>query len=696
MNLEFYKSLKDPIWGDIHITKKEYDIINTDAFNRLRQIKQMSMAYISHIGAQHTRYEHSIGCMHVAYNLATHLKYYEDEMQKLQNELYIQLTVDDLQIIRIAALLHDIGHAPLSHLLESAIEKYPFIIAECKTTRAYNELSDFNKYVIDHYCHELFSVKTIYEDKQIDYILKKASIDKDILVYLISGYEKADKTIAKKFKVYKSIISGDLDADRLDYINRDFYFCGKKNSLDLNTYSNILNFSIDSKNNPGISITEDSFIYASEFLFFRFMLSQTLHNNLDTRINEQAFIELIRDYLLSFDRNQRLDKIVWLHTLAIDSELTSELTSFHNENTLTKYNLKQRPHYSPRDIFNGKTKKDYSLLYKITWKDLHPIFRFYIFYINEHKELISEIEFNMAEKLNSHEFIIDFVTSKPSKMNLLVKEEDRTASLINEFYNTIPHSLMITAYQMSCIQIYSKKEFKKVDKLQENDFSNYVKRNILVDNDFQDDKINLYNWILYYIETAVLKKLKDINNIPNEIYLLLILYHLKKYVIYELEHKSTIWIKGDISFQNYLFEHFKFKFFADATDEYYYNPNIYVTCEKLSCWGLIDHVHKPIFLTVTNKNEDAKKSKYSIRTDRAINQWGEELVTFLIKNVEPIKKESEKIKVEIYKSQNKVKEELKSIIDLYQKRKDNNEYTDDIPQTEKRIKDKHGCIIKFV
>lgn len=44
--------IKDPIWGDIRITQVEHNIINTDAFNRLRQIKQMSMAYIGHIGAQ--------------------------------------------------------------------------------------------------------------------------------------------------------------------------------------------------------------------------------------------------------------------------------------------------------------------------------------------------------------------------------------------------------------------------------------------------------------------------------------------------------------------------------------------------------------------------------------------------------------------------------------------------------------------
>jgi HD superfamily phosphohydrolase len=73
--LDFSSTLRDPIWGDIAITKTEEAVINTHSFKRLRHIKQMSLSYLGHPGAQHTRFEHSIGCCHVASALVTNIQY---------------------------------------------------------------------------------------------------------------------------------------------------------------------------------------------------------------------------------------------------------------------------------------------------------------------------------------------------------------------------------------------------------------------------------------------------------------------------------------------------------------------------------------------------------------------------------------------------------------------------------------------
>ena len=345
--LEFVGSVRDPIWGDISYTNVEKDLIGTNAFNRLRHIKQMSMAYIGHIGAQHTRYEHSLGCMHVAFNMASNLNYISEESRKILKENFSINRPDagQLQLLRIAALLHDIGHAPLSHLLESAIEKYSVILDECKNSPAYGKLSDIDKRVIDSYCHEMFSVRTIFNDDEINKILKSHSISIDDLSYLIIGDPFLSNEVPSlKTQIIKPIISGDLDADRLDYINRDLYFCGTKQTIDLKYFSEALHLGLCGKNGsktPCILIDQSAVVQASHFLFSRFLLEQSIHHEKNARVNEQIFMELVRDYLLNLDPEKRLDEIFRLHTKAIDADLTYTLENFSKEtlphNIVEKY-----------------------------------------------------------------------------------------------------------------------------------------------------------------------------------------------------------------------------------------------------------------------------------------------------------------------------------------------------------------------
>jgi HD superfamily phosphohydrolase len=67
--LRFHEFTNDPIWGEIPLTEVEWEIINSPAFRRLQHIQQMGLAYLSFPTANHRRFEHSIGAMHVASNL---------------------------------------------------------------------------------------------------------------------------------------------------------------------------------------------------------------------------------------------------------------------------------------------------------------------------------------------------------------------------------------------------------------------------------------------------------------------------------------------------------------------------------------------------------------------------------------------------------------------------------------------------
>ncbi len=102
--------IRDPVHGFITPSDTELKIINSTLFQRLRRIKQLAMAYLVYPGANHTRFDHSLGVYHIASSMAKKLLSKKDEQER--------------RIVRLAALLHDVGHGPFSHVSEDILDKY--------------------------------------------------------------------------------------------------------------------------------------------------------------------------------------------------------------------------------------------------------------------------------------------------------------------------------------------------------------------------------------------------------------------------------------------------------------------------------------------------------------------------------------------------------------------------------------------
>ena len=92
--------IRDSIHGDLELTPYELRILDTKEMQRLRRIKQLGFTNLIYPGANHTRFEHSIGTMYLAGKLGNNLN----------------LNEDTIELLRTTALLHDIGHAPFSHV----------------------------------------------------------------------------------------------------------------------------------------------------------------------------------------------------------------------------------------------------------------------------------------------------------------------------------------------------------------------------------------------------------------------------------------------------------------------------------------------------------------------------------------------------------------------------------------------------
>lgn len=179
-----YSDIIDPIHDFIRVYDHELSIIDNPIFQRLRRIRQLSGAHLTYPAAQHTRFEHSLGVMHIASQAGSAL-----------NEKGI-LKSDDIEILRLSGLLHDIGHGPFSHLFEE-------IIQERKIS------------------HEDFG-KEIILKSEIGEILSKNGYDKRLVTKIAFG--------DSKFQYLNEIVSGALSADMMDYLLRDGYFTGAEHA----------------------------------------------------------------------------------------------------------------------------------------------------------------------------------------------------------------------------------------------------------------------------------------------------------------------------------------------------------------------------------------------------------------------------------------------------------------------------------
>jgi HD superfamily phosphohydrolase len=181
LRLFMYKIIQDPVNGPIKIDGLFSEIVDSEYFQRLRYIKQLGLCNLVFPGANHSRFEHSLGTMFMA------------------RELSASLDIND-KTPEIAALLHDVGHMPFSHGIEDIF------------------------YSLYHVYHEDITRKIIcgiypYNDSTIPDILKKYGYEPTEIADVATG--KSKKNI-----LFSNMVSGAIDVDELDYLRRDALFCG--------------------------------------------------------------------------------------------------------------------------------------------------------------------------------------------------------------------------------------------------------------------------------------------------------------------------------------------------------------------------------------------------------------------------------------------------------------------------------------
>lgn len=227
--IEFVDRILDPVHGFIDVTQVEKEIIELPIFKRMQSLKQLSLTNWVFPGAEHTRYMHSLGVMYIADLMAINLK---DESYNLKyNDAQRQL-------LRLAGLLHDIGHYPLSHVTEYVYNDNLFgeddtLLSHNKKIKAdidklASDNSSLTDYMKDRYSkpmhHETMGTKVITYNEEIKRIIKKYCpfIKIEDIQDIIVGCVTRNPDISAMVQ----LIHSELDADGIDYVMRDATFSG--------------------------------------------------------------------------------------------------------------------------------------------------------------------------------------------------------------------------------------------------------------------------------------------------------------------------------------------------------------------------------------------------------------------------------------------------------------------------------------
>jgi hypothetical protein len=179
----FVKYIRDPVHGYIGMTDVERRVIDTGPVQRLRGIKQLSIAHLVYPGGDHSRFSHGMGTMHVAGQIADALK------------RSVDISEDEWQLVRLAALLHDVGHGPFSHSSEEILVKYRRLD------------------------HEKLGKQVVMKSQLADR-LKDCGFRPEEVVELAFGKGRRGE------RHLRQIVASQVDADKLDFLVRDSYHTG--------------------------------------------------------------------------------------------------------------------------------------------------------------------------------------------------------------------------------------------------------------------------------------------------------------------------------------------------------------------------------------------------------------------------------------------------------------------------------------
>ena len=270
-----FEVVRDPLWNNIHLDREALAVVDTPAVQRLRYVRQLGHAFLVYPGATHTRFEHALGAYHLARRALTQLA-----------ESGASIAPADAQRIRLAALLHDIGHYPFSHALEEA--GLP--------------------------AHEGLAQRHL-ADGPLAAALAELGVAADSLLALIRG-----PGAARPHEPLAGLVAGSLDVDKLDYLSRDASMCGVPYGvIDVDRLLASLTLAAGRDGRPTVAVHEKGLAALESLLFAKYQMYRNVYWHHAVRSATVMFKRLVRRALA--DGHLRVDDVA----VATDDGLLQEL-----------------------------------------------------------------------------------------------------------------------------------------------------------------------------------------------------------------------------------------------------------------------------------------------------------------------------------------------------------------------------------
>jgi len=311
--------IRDPIHGSVPVSESELAVLDHPFVQRLRMIRQLGFSYLPFPGATHSRYAHSVGAMHLAGRAFDAC--FRDHPFSAPAVRHRYRT-----LVRMAALLHDLGHAPFSHSTEFAMPPLRALGIDLYDSARVAARLD------ERATHEDYTVAILMRSGLGDVLRERHLFGPEHIAAMVSADVRVDGDLFRDehmdYKIVLSqLVSSQLDVDRLDYLVRDSYYTGARyGEIDLDWLLSNLTQHADEHGKVSLAIDGRAIYAFDDFTIARFHMFVMVYFHQKSLVYE----EMLKRYVSSPDCTFRLPSRIEDYLEVDDVSLWSHLRAQTN------------------------------------------------------------------------------------------------------------------------------------------------------------------------------------------------------------------------------------------------------------------------------------------------------------------------------------------------------------------------------